>query len=152
VHLLAFGNTRSSGPWRHPDIDDSTAGVRRRLIGHAQTAEDVESLTTPAALSSRHRTHRPRRDRIRHAADNLSARGVVDHDERYRIADEAIDVVKKLWDSRGEGTIVEDRAAGIFHDVSKIHVPDHHGTHFPTPERLRRTIHASTRRASSVTG
>ena len=39
VHLLAFGITRSSGPWRHPDIDNSTAGVRQRLISHAQTAE-----------------------------------------------------------------------------------------------------------------
>jgi len=39
VHLFAFGNTRSSGRWRHPDIDNSTAGVRQRLIGHAQTAE-----------------------------------------------------------------------------------------------------------------
>ncbi len=39
VHLLAFGNTRSAGPWRHPDIDNSTAGVRRRLIEHARTAE-----------------------------------------------------------------------------------------------------------------
>ena len=54
------------------------------------------------------------------AADNFSARGVVDHDERYRIAEEAIDVVKKLWDSWGEDTIVEDRDAGIFNDVSKI--------------------------------
>ena len=39
VHLLAFGNTISSVPWRHPDIDNSTAGVRQRLISHAQTAE-----------------------------------------------------------------------------------------------------------------
>jgi alkanesulfonate monooxygenase SsuD/methylene tetrahydromethanopterin reductase-like flavin-dependent oxidoreductase (luciferase family) len=79
VHLLAFGNTRSAGPWRHPDIDNSTAGVRRRLIEHARTAEagaldalffadglnygppatwayktteDFEPLTTTAALSS----------------------------------------------------------------------------------------------------
>jgi len=190
VHLLAFGNTRSSGPWRHPDIDNSTAGVRRRLIRHAQTAEagtldalffadglnfgppatwpyktteDFEPLTTTAALSSvteriglvvtgsatlQHPYHLARQllslDHLsggragwnlvtsfaRAAADNFSARGVVDHDERYRIADEAIDVVKKLWDSWGEGAIVEDRAAGIFHDVTKIHVPDHHGRHF----------------------
>ena len=39
VHLLTFGNTRSAGPWRHPEIDNSTAGVRARLIEHAQTAE-----------------------------------------------------------------------------------------------------------------
>ena len=78
VHLLTFGNTRSAGPWRHPDIDNSTAGVRRRLIEHARTAEagtldalffadglnfgppatwayktteDFEPLTTAAALS-----------------------------------------------------------------------------------------------------
>ena len=64
------------------------------------------------------------------AADNFSARGVVDHDERYRVADEAIEVVKKLWDSWGEDTIVEDRVAGIFNDISRIHVPDHHGRYF----------------------
>lgn len=79
VHPLALGNTRSAGPWWHPDIDNSTAGVRRRLIEHARTAEagaldalffadglnygppatwayktteDFEPLTTTAALSS----------------------------------------------------------------------------------------------------
>jgi alkanesulfonate monooxygenase SsuD/methylene tetrahydromethanopterin reductase-like flavin-dependent oxidoreductase (luciferase family) len=79
LHLLAFGNTRSAGPWRHPDIDNSPAGVRRRLIARAQaaeaggfdavffadglnfgppatwaykTTEDFEPLTTTAALSS----------------------------------------------------------------------------------------------------
>jgi len=79
LHLLAFGNTRSAGPWRHPDVDNSPAGVRRRLIARAQTAEaggfdalffadglnygppatwayktteDFEPLTTTAALSS----------------------------------------------------------------------------------------------------
>ena len=30
------------------------------------------------------------------AADNFSANGVVDHDERYRIAGEALEVVRKL--------------------------------------------------------
>jgi FMN-dependent oxidoreductase (nitrilotriacetate monooxygenase family) len=190
VHLLTFGNTRSAGPWRHPDIDNSTAGVRRRLIEHARTAEagnldalffadglnfgppstwayktteDFEPLTTTAALSSvteriglvvtgsatlQHPYHLARQllslDHLsggragwnlvtsfaRAAADNFSAGGVVDHDERYRVAEEAIDVVKKLWDSWGDGTIVEDRGAGIFHDISKIHVPDHHGRYF----------------------
>jgi FMN-dependent oxidoreductase (nitrilotriacetate monooxygenase family) len=190
LHLLAFGNTRSAGPWRHPGIDNSTAGVRRRLISHAQTAEagafdavffadglnfgptatwpyktpeDFEPLTTTAALSSvtdriglvvtgsatlQHPYHLARQllslDHLsggragwnlvtsfaRAAADNFSAAGVVDHDERYAIAEEAIDVVKKLWDSWDDDTIVEDRVAGIFHDINKIHVPHHHGRYF----------------------
>ncbi len=190
VHLLAFGNTRSAGPWRYPGIDNSPAAVRRRLIDHAQTAEagtfdalffadglnfgppatwayktteDFEPLTTTAALSSvtesiglvvtgsatlQHPYHLARQllslDHLSlgragwnlvtsfaaAAADNFSARGVVDHDARYGIAEEAIDVVKKLWDSWGEDTIVEDRDTGIFNDVSKIAVPNHHGRHF----------------------
>ncbi|GAS86102.1 NtaA/DmoA family FMN-dependent monooxygenase [Mycolicibacterium brisbanense] len=190
LHLLAFGNTRSAGPWRHPGVDNSTAGVRRRLIEHARTAEagtfdalffadglnygppatwayktpeDFEPLTATAALSSvteriglvvtgsatlQHPYHLARQllslDHLsggragwnlvtsfaQAAADNFSANGVVDHDERYRIAEEALDVVRKLWDGWGEDTIVEDREAGIFHDVTKIRRADHHGRYF----------------------
>ena len=48
VHLLAFGNTRSSGPWRQPDIDNSTAGVRRR---RDELRCGIVSLSYPAGLS-----------------------------------------------------------------------------------------------------
>lgn len=190
LHLLTFGDTRSAGPWRHPDVDNSTAGVRRRLIEHVRTAErgtldavffadglnygppatwayktteDFEPLTTAAALSSvteriglvvtgsatlQQPYHLARQllsvDHLSGgragwnlvtsfaaaAADNFSARGVVDHDERYRIADEAIDVVEKLWDSWRDGTVVEDRIAGIFNDVSRIGIPNHSGRYF----------------------
>lgn len=64
------------------------------------------------------------------AADNFSGRGVIDHDERYEIAEEALEVVKKLWDGWADDTIVEDRDAGIFNDINKIHVADHHGKYF----------------------
>jgi FMN-dependent oxidoreductase (nitrilotriacetate monooxygenase family) len=190
LHLLAFGNTRSAGPWRHPDIDNSTAGVRRALIARAQTAEagafdalffadglnygppatwayktteDFEPLTTTAALSSvteriglvvtgsatlAHPFHLARQllslDHLsggragwnlvtsfaHAAADNFSSRGVVDHDERYQIAEEALEVVRKLWDGWGEDTILEDRALGIFNDVNAIRPTNHHGPHF----------------------
>ncbi|MHC9293858.1 NtaA/DmoA family FMN-dependent monooxygenase [Mycobacterium sp. LTG2003] len=190
LHLLAFGNTRSAGPWRHPDVDNSTAGVRRRLFEHARiaeagtfdalffadglnygppatwaykTTEDFEPLTTTAALSSvteriglvitgsatlAHPYHLARQllslDHLsggragwnlvtsfaRAAADNFSANGVRAHDERYVIAEEALDVVRKLWDGWGEDTIVENRAAGIFNDVNSIRPADHHGRYF----------------------
>lgn len=190
LHLLLFGNTRSAGPWRHPEIDNTPTGVRRRLIARAQTAEaggldalffadglnygppatwayktteDFEPLTTTAALSSvteaiglvvtGSATLVPPFALARQllsldhlsggragwnlvtsfataAADNFSAAGVVDHDERYRIAEEALDVVKKLWDGWSDDTIVEDRNAGIFNDVTKIRVADHHGQYF----------------------
>ncbi|MDT5066198.1 MAG: hypothetical protein QOK02_2353 [Mycobacterium sp.] len=190
LHLLAFGNTRSAGPWRHPEIDNSTAGTRRRLVENVRiaeagtfdgvffadglnygpkatwaykTTEDFEPLTTASALALvteriglvvtgsatlQHPYHLARQllslDHLsggragwnlvtsfaRAAADNFHARGVVDHDERYRVAEEAIEVVEKLWDSWGEDTIMEDRDAGIFNDVSKIRVPNHHGRYF----------------------
>jgi FMN-dependent oxidoreductase (nitrilotriacetate monooxygenase family) len=190
LHLLAFGNTRSAGPWRHPHIDNSSAGVRRRLIARVQTAEaggfdavffadglnfgppatwayktteDFEPLTTAAALSSvteaiglvvtGSATLVPPYQLARQllsldhlsggragwnlvtsfaqaAAENFSDRGVVDHDVRYRIAEEALEVVQRLWDGWADDTVVEDRDAGIFNDVNKIHVTNHHGKYF----------------------
>jgi FMN-dependent oxidoreductase (nitrilotriacetate monooxygenase family) len=190
LHLLAFGNTRSVGPWRHPDADNSPAGVRRRLFEYARSAEaatfdalffadglnygppatwayktteDFEPLTATAALSSvteriglvvtgsatlAHPYHLARQllslDHLsggragwnvvtsfaRAAADNFGTGGVVDHDERYRVAQEALDVVRKLWDSWDTGTIVEDRSSGVFNDVNRIRVPNHHGRYF----------------------
>lgn len=190
IHLLAFGNTRSAGPWRHPGVRNSTADVRQWLIDTAHTAEagtfdalffadglnygpeatwaykttdDFEPLTTTAALSTvterlglvvtgsatfQAPYHLARQlislDHLsggragwnlvtsfaQAAADNFSARGVVPHDERYRVAEEALDVVKKLWDSWDDDTIIEDRTRGVFNDVDRIHVPNHHGDYF----------------------
>jgi FMN-dependent oxidoreductase (nitrilotriacetate monooxygenase family) len=64
------------------------------------------------------------------AADNFGDVGVLDHDERYRVADEAFEVVQKLWQSWGPDTVVEDRAAGVYSDRSKIRVPEHKGEFF----------------------
>lgn len=66
----------------------------------------------------------------RAAAANFGQAGVTEHDERYRRAEEALEVVRKLWNSWDEQTVIEDRARGVFNDVSRIHVPDHHGRYF----------------------
>ena len=64
------------------------------------------------------------------AAANFNDDGVADHDERYRVAEEALEAVQKLWDSWDDDTIVNDAARGVFNDLARIHVPDHHGTYF----------------------
>lgn len=64
------------------------------------------------------------------AADNFGDAGVRPHDERYRVATEALDVVRKLWDSWGPDTVVEDRTAGVHNDRAKIYVPRHKGEFF----------------------
>ncbi|MEV6930276.1 NtaA/DmoA family FMN-dependent monooxygenase [Dactylosporangium sp. NPDC051485] len=64
------------------------------------------------------------------AAANFGDGGVVAHDERYRVAAETLDVVRKLWDSWGPDTVVEDRAGGVYNDRRKISVPGHKGEFF----------------------
>ena len=63
LHLLAFGNTRSAGPWRYPGVDNSTSGVRRRLIerarltpARADPARERAQLDTQRGVS-RYQTH-----------------------------------------------------------------------------------------------
>ncbi len=53
-----------------------------------------------------------------------------DHDLRYRIADEYLDVTEALWSSWDEGAFVRDRASGRFINPSKLHAADHHGEFF----------------------
>lgn len=64
------------------------------------------------------------------AAANFGGGGVLAHDERYRVAEEALDVVRQLWESWGSDTVVEDRAAGVYNDRAKIRVPEHKGEFF----------------------
>lgn len=61
------------------------------------------------------------------AAANFGERGFLPHDERYRLAEETLQVVKSLWHSLEPDTVIEDRAAGIYSDINKIHVANHDG-------------------------
>ncbi|MBP0462983.1 NtaA/DmoA family FMN-dependent monooxygenase [Roseomonas sp. PWR1] len=65
-----------------------------------------------------------------YAARNFGLDGMPPHDTRYDIADEYMEVVRKLWGSWEPGAIVADRERGILVDHTKVHAIDHHGTHF----------------------
>ncbi|SFT17022.1 LLM class flavin-dependent oxidoreductase [Paenibacillus sp. BC26] len=52
------------------------------------------------------------------------------HDERYKIAEEFLQVSRGLWDSWEDDAFVRDKASGVFFDPSKMHRLDHTGEYF----------------------
>jgi FMN-dependent oxidoreductase (nitrilotriacetate monooxygenase family) len=65
-------------------------------------------------------------------AQNFGFDEHLDHNIRYERAEEFLEASYKLWDSWGEGALVQDKANGIFADPSKIKFADHNGTFFKT--------------------
>lgn len=64
------------------------------------------------------------------SAANFTRGSHPDHDARYEIAAEFVDICKGLWDSWEDGAVVMDKASGAFADTSRMHVLDHAGKHF----------------------
>lgn len=50
--------------------------------------------------------------------------------ERYKRADEFVEVVRALWDSWDDDAFLRDKETGVFFDRSKMHVLDHHGAFY----------------------
>ena len=78
-------------------------------------------------------------------ARNFGYDDLTEHDERYRWADEYLDVVYKLWEgSWDEGALLQDRERGIHADPARVHKIHHvsdryrvEGPHLvaPSPQR-----------------
>jgi N-acetyl-S-(2-succino)cysteine monooxygenase len=64
------------------------------------------------------------------AALNFSRERLHEHDLRYEIAAEFVDVVRGLWDTWDDGAIVADKATGTFIDASKVRPLNHKGRFF----------------------
>lgn len=59
---------------------------------------------------------------LRNSYRNLSYQDLVDHEERYRLAREYVDVLYKLWEgSWDDDAVVLDAERGIYADPSKVH-------------------------------
>ncbi|MDQ8732726.1 LLM class flavin-dependent oxidoreductase [Bradyrhizobium sp. LHD-71] len=67
------------------------------------------------------------------------------HDDRYDLADEYMSLVYKLWEgSWDDGAVLQDRAAGVYADPSKVRAIHHRGAQYqvdamhlcaPSPQR-----------------
>ncbi len=64
------------------------------------------------------------------AALNFSRERLNEHDLRYEVAGEFVDVVRGLWDGWDDGAIVADRTTGTFLDASKVRPLNHKGRFF----------------------
>jgi FMN-dependent oxidoreductase (nitrilotriacetate monooxygenase family) len=63
-------------------------------------------------------------------ARNFGGDTLMEHDLRYRMAQEYIDVVKGLWDSWEDDAFPRDKASGVYADLAKMHRLDHQGEFF----------------------
>ncbi len=66
----------------------------------------------------------------RRAAQNFGLDDLVEHDTRYDMADEFVDVVSQLWSSWEEDAIVADRERDVFTDHRKVRPIDFKGRHY----------------------
>ena len=53
-----------------------------------------------------------------------------EHDARYEVAEEFVDVVRGLWDCWDDGAVVRDHATGQYIDPAKVKTLDHKGRFF----------------------
>jgi FMN-dependent oxidoreductase (nitrilotriacetate monooxygenase family) len=65
-----------------------------------------------------------------YSAQNFSMDRLPEHDTRYEMAAEYIDVVTRLWDSWEPNAIVADRRSGVLIDPAKVHTIDHRGEYY----------------------
>lgn len=64
------------------------------------------------------------------SGQNFGLDRLPEHDKRYDMAAEYIDVVTRLWDSWEPGAIVADRRSGVLVDHEKVHTIDHRGEYY----------------------
>jgi FMN-dependent oxidoreductase (nitrilotriacetate monooxygenase family) len=64
------------------------------------------------------------------AAQNFGLDNHFEHDMRYEMASEWIEIADRLWASWEPGAVRADRECGIFADASKVHPIDYVGKHY----------------------
>jgi FMN-dependent oxidoreductase (nitrilotriacetate monooxygenase family) len=64
------------------------------------------------------------------SAQNFGMEKLFEHDERYNMADEYLDLVCQLWDSWEADAVVRDRKTGTYVDHTKVHTIDFKGKYY----------------------
>lgn len=71
---------------------------------------------------------------LKSAAVNMGLEDQINHDERYNIAEEYLEVCYKLWEESWEDDAVKlDKENRVFTDPSKVHDINHQGKYYRVP-------------------
>jgi alkanesulfonate monooxygenase SsuD/methylene tetrahydromethanopterin reductase-like flavin-dependent oxidoreductase (luciferase family) len=90
-------------------------------------------------------------------ARNFGLPGIPDHETRYAMAAEFVDVAFKLWSAWEDDAVIRDRETGVYADETKVHEIDHVGQYYsvkgplpvtPSPQRRPLMVQAG----ASATG
>lgn len=65
-----------------------------------------------------------------YSAQNFGMDKLPEHDQRYVMAEEYIEIVKRLWGSWEPGAILDDHENGVLIDPSKVHTIDYKGQYY----------------------
>jgi FMN-dependent oxidoreductase (nitrilotriacetate monooxygenase family) len=65
-----------------------------------------------------------------YSAQNFGMDKLPQHDQRYVMAEEYIEIVKQLWGSWEPGAILDDHENGVLIDPSKVHTIDYKGQYY----------------------
>jgi N-acetyl-S-(2-succino)cysteine monooxygenase len=77
------------------------------------------------------------------AALNFSMERHYEHDKRYEIASEFVDVVRGLWNTWDDGAVVKCKQTGVYVDPAKVRRLDHKGRYFQVrgPLNIERSVY-----------
>jgi FMN-dependent oxidoreductase (nitrilotriacetate monooxygenase family) len=62
--------------------------------------------------------------------ENFRRGGFLDHSDRYKRAEEFVNVAREFWDSWATDAVIADRENGIYVDPNRIRVVEHRGPQF----------------------
>jgi FMN-dependent oxidoreductase (nitrilotriacetate monooxygenase family) len=125
---------------RHIGLGATVSTTYEPPFAHARRFSTLDHLTGGRVAWNIVTTYLPNADEnYGVAADRYQ------HDERYDLADEFLEVCYKLWEASWEdGAVLRDRANHVYTDPAKVHRIDHKGRYFscagphlcePSPQR-----------------
>ena len=134
---MALGNTNIALMW-DPALILATMGAHTQHIGLIGTMST--SFIAPYDLAQKFRTLDQLTDgragwniitsSTDGEAQNFNMEHMPSSEERYRRADEFVELCNKLWESWEPDAMVMDKETGVFADMAKVHAVDHRGPSF----------------------